>query len=232
MEVLRKYLIGLLLLTALLGFAVPSYADYIAVDPGDYSGTRSLSGGGIIAGGAWASDNPTLTWDIGLVTDPSSQHYGLVQYTYTWTASTGGALSHIILEVSADATANDFVFVSPWLGIPATYSSGNSNPNMPYSVYGIKFNREGLPETTTYEITFYSTRLPMWGDFYAKDGQAGGAGWNTAWNTGFGTDPTGTNFTNWVAVPDTRVVPLPGALWLLGAGLLGLVGIRRRMTQA
>jgi hypothetical protein len=27
---------------------------------------------------------------------------------------------------------------------------------------------------------------------------------------------------------DTAVVPIPGAVWLLGSGLLGLIGIRRR----
>ena len=26
-------------------------------------------------------------------------------------------------------------------------------------------------------------------------------------------------------------VPLPGALWLLGSGLLGLVGLRRKLTK-
>ena len=27
---------------------------------------------------------------------------------------------------------------------------------------------------------------------------------------------------------DTNEVPVPGAIWLLGSGLLGLVGVRRR----
>jgi hypothetical protein len=46
------------------------------------------------------------------------------------------------------------------------------------------------------------------------------------------TNTTSTTMTvDWVQVSGTQVVPIPAAAWLLGSGLLGLVGIRRRMKK-
>jgi len=79
----------------------------------------------------------------------------------------------------------------------------------------------------------------MWGDFYAKSG--GGPGEEVyVYNTGFGSD-TNAPISNgnaladgkaWLLVSDTEtVVPIPGALWLLCSGLLGLVAVRRRLRK-
>ncbi|MCX5660272.1 MAG: VPLPA-CTERM sorting domain-containing protein, partial [Planctomycetota bacterium] len=83
--------------------------------------------------------------------------------------------------------------------------------------------------------TLVTDRAPVWGDFYTKDGVAGGLGANTAWNTGFGTDAAAdaTDFTNWVATPDTvSAVPVPAAAWmgLVTMGIAGLSGVARRRT--
>ena len=204
----------------LLVLAVPVYAEYINVSPDDYAGSRSLATGGITAGGAWATGNPTLTWNIEI--EDSGQYAGWVKYIYTWNVSAGGNLSHIIFEISNNEQT---VAVDFSAGLVDYYSADNGNPGMPSGFRGIKFNSPGNT------ITFYSTHLPMWGDFYAKDGNAGGLGTNTAWNIGNGTDPSGEPFTNWIPVPDTKPVPIPGAIWLLGASLLGLVGIKRRVQR-
>ena len=48
--------------------------------------------------------------------------------------------------------------------------------------------------------------------------------------TNFTNDPSD-SWANWIAAIDdiqTNPVPIPGAIWLLGSGLLGLIGIRRR----
>lgn len=44
------------------------------------------------------------------------------------------------------------------------------------------------------------------------------------------TAPWGMNTPAYFAVDDLRPVPIPGALWLLGSGLLGVIGVRRAVT--
>jgi hypothetical protein len=90
-------------------------------------------------------------------------------------------------------------------------------------------------------ISFDIFRAPTWGDFYAKDGNAGG-GSNEAWNTGFlDADPTspptnGANFNSsgnaHILRPDTfstQAVPEPSSMALLfsGVGVIGVFGARR-----
>jgi hypothetical protein len=38
-------------------------------------------------------------------------------------------------------------------------------------------------------------------------------------------------FRVWVEVEETSPVPIPGAIYLLGSGLLGLVGIRKKIKS-
>ncbi|MGA2152311.1 MAG: VPLPA-CTERM sorting domain-containing protein [Geobacteraceae bacterium] len=58
------------------------------------------------------------------------------------------------------------------------------------------------------------------GNFYGRDGNNVDAFSGTL-NNGTG------SFNNLVVVPYT-VTPLPAAAWLLGSGLMGLIGIRRK----
>ena len=60
-------------------------------------------------------------------------------------------------------------------------------------------------------ISFDSTRAPIWGDFYAKDGVTDGVE-NAAWNIGYGDEISGSGFfsvaedlavTGHILVPDT-----------------------------
>ncbi len=110
------------------------------------------------------------------------------------------------IEVSPNVTHNDF-----W----------------DYSGYGVEFgNKDGIESAmkmdwSSGQYSFYSWRNPIEGDFYSKDGRAGGHGWNTASNAdGY-----------YILRPDTQtVVPEPGSMLLMGLGLLGL-GIKRRIKK-
>lgn len=52
---------------------------------------------------------------------------------------------------------------------------------MPANLYGIKWN---FQDSLTAKATFVTYRMPMWLDFYAKDGKKDGV-WATVWDTGF-----------------------------------------------
>ena len=230
-------------LAALLLLPLAASADPIAVTPTYFTGSRSTpNASGVVGAGSWSDTNGgfLISWDITSIS-------GGYHYSYTISNANGSTpiiqdMSHLILEVSSCFTSSDIWNATldgeavSVVGPQTFTSSGSSgsNPNMPASdIFGIKLDAGGI----TY--AFDSNKMPVWGDFYAKDGNnlvddvA-----STAWNMGFGTDPTNstTDFTNWIPTPDTceTPVPLPPSALLLGSGLLGLClfGWRRREKKA
>lgn len=158
------------------------------------------------------------------------------QYTYTWTTGTEQkALSHIVIEVSASATAADFTgLAGAELG---SHGESNGNPGIPSTIYGLKWDTTGDPTTLT--VSFLSKRAPTWGDFFAKDGDISKKD-VYAYNAGLSaadTDPDPSVYaltldpsvTKHILVPDTRItISDSGAtLVLLGCGLLALGTFRR-----
>ncbi len=210
-----------------------------------------LSGSpGLDGTGNWVAPSPgtpitTLTWTVSR--DSGSDPW---LYCYDFSTTAQGGLSHIIIETTApdpdnpdkpyftDDDVEDGSASAAWeLKWYNPGDPGNSNPNLPGSVYGLEF--AGNSQTVD-QICFESFKVPVWGDFYAKDGNAGGQGTNTAWNAGFvdpdpqvppSTDPGQTNFH--ILRPDSDSgggeppVPEPASLGILGIALLA---VRRKRS--
>ena len=225
----------------------------IVVDASYFNGFRTTvgtsgMGGGLTwnpAAGKWSAGKFSISWEI---VDNGSD------FTYKYTVKTlaDSLMSHWILELSEfDAVGNllethwEDVFVA--LSTPGNYintgigpivaddvgltGSKGGNPGMPDvddgnpltpddkdDIFGVRFTR-GENEMDTTTVIFTTPEVPIWGDFYAKDG---GDRW--AYNTGFGIDPTTTDFANWIPRPDGMVV-IPEPATFIVWSLLGVLGL-------
>jgi len=195
-----------------------------------FAGSLSSADLSIYGTGNWIMTGPTqIEWSVFQNPD-NSWHYS---YLFSHPA---GETSHFILETSTNFTRDDFLNPAGDYGSTdiGWHDQSPGNPNLPSPIYGIKFDDTwGLNSL----FEFDSYRVPVWGDFYAKNGQAGGFGPNTAWNAGFGmadTDPIAPpadgTIENHILVPDTQLVPIPEptTLLLVGAGLISAFVVRRR----
>lgn len=188
-----------------------------------YSGSLTSDDDGLDGIGLWADPGSTLSWTV-------TENPGISwHYEYTLTVASKD-ISHILFEVSDAFAAGDYSNASHGNDAIGDYGTDNGNPDIPSTVHGLKFDET---EGTTLIISFDSIRVPVWGDFYAKDGkQAGDI--VQLWNTGLtaaDTDPTDApasgTVSNHVLVPDTYV-PEPVTMSILAFGGLALLCRRRR----
>lgn len=224
--------LSLCLAAAAAASATPVYGTPVL--PADWTGQRTLladNSGGLNSLGE--GNNPFqpgtgISWVISF-----NNVTNLYTYSYSFFVVSGEdektplEMSHFILELSPGCIIegqSDCIsgfdgkteFRPDWAD-----DVGKSNPGLPGSIYGVKFD-EGL---STY--TFVSDRNPVWGNFYAKKANDG------LWNLGLETEFSGSSNTLYfIPRPDTDSpagqIPEPGTLFLLGAGLVALGLIRRR----
>jgi len=199
-----------------------------------YSGTLTSSSG-LFGTASWGAD-ASLSYEVTSLDD------GLWKYEYTLTVASKG-ISHFILETSPSFQETNVIGGIPG-GITSnvalaeielkTNTEQQGNPNIPTSVYGIKFNLG--EESTVITMSLISNRVPVWGDFYVKGGKDG-KGANkvdlTLYNTGFAAaDPLlapDANVTDHILVPDTTTLPEPATLAMLGfGGVMVLIRKRKR----
>ena len=209
---------------ALLAAPTAKGASILVADT-DWTGSRSTAAGdGLVANGNQASGGFVLTWTITLDDVLNVYHY---KYEFERESGSDVEMSHFNIEVSPTFEASDMLNPTGVVTSPGLLAVGSGNKGMPADMsYAVKFDSE----LDTYE--FDSPKVPVWSDFFGKKGNGG------VYNIGFGTDPLGSPFTNWVAAPDSvsggittvSTVPLPGAVWM-GLALLGGLGVVRRIGR-
>ncbi len=218
-------LVAMLAIVLVTGITAPAdvllYSGQLTATPDDGTGIWVNDPGG---DGEWFPAK--IEWWIS-ETEAGFYHYQYEIRVYD------GAVSHFILETSDPLPDGDIwditgnygeAFVGEW------FLPGGGNPDMPGDLYGTKFD-----ETfgTTFTIEFTSNRLPVWGDFYAVDGQAGGEGLNQFWNSGFLLadpllPPSDGSLDGHILRPDSYI-PEPGTVAMLALGLMTLgAAVRRR----
>ena len=209
-------------------------------------------------GAGWAGDLLFNVIPPGYPGNPDDMWWYEYDLT-TWVLSgTGGGISHVIVEVTPDSPAADFNVYNwvsgAWSQLSSgveikEHNTGPGNPFMPADMWGIKIEPQGTETTATppaggsnglnYKWAIETSHIPVWGDFYVKDGGGNAATAKYLYNVNFGADPdtyVDEDQYGLILRPDSdnigqlKVTPeLPsGALLLLGALPVGLAWRRRK----
>ena len=212
----------------------------------ELTGSRtSPAASGVDATCQWDNGGFEIEWDISQVADGSWNY--IYMFDVTDSPDQIKNISHFILEVTDDdSDFNIYDGTSTPIEGPQEWdvnTPGNSNPLMPNSFYGVKFDFGSDPDgTVTY--VFNTDRAPVYGLFYAKDGankvdtvSYDVVAWSNALNSSdyktsdfLTVDGVKTLLTtnDFIIRPDGVPVPEPSTILLLGTSLLGMIGFSRK----
>jgi hypothetical protein len=231
---------AVLLVCAGATFATTTYSGSLSAPP------PASDDGLLVFGPGWIDKDITISWTVtycDLDSRPSADHPWLYEYTVT-KAGTGQGFSHFLIEVSPGFGEADLYGMTgaSW-GIGAGGAAGN--PGLPSNTDTfIKIQDFTLGTETLRTFSFYSTKDPVWGDFYTKDGKTGGFD-NYCYNAGFVLEdpvlpPDDGSVFNHILRPDggfgedppNGAVPEPLTLLAVGTALAGLGAYLRKRKIA
>ncbi len=203
--------------------------------------TTNLNPQGVLGGDASGYLTGCLTEGAGLTVNPATTHWdgayiawqvspitGGYLYEYTWSGARTD-VSYLIVGLSTCCNLSNGCLWDVQTPVWVERWDSTDNPGFPT---GISFDGIKLGDIPyhgqTYSFSFKSNRVPVWQNFYIKDGNDPKSGEPLyAFNTGI-SQTTGLSY--YIAAPDT-VIPEPGFYGLLALGLSGLyLAARRRPT--
>lgn len=172
------------------------------------SGSLYFTNGTIFATEQWGPDTGSDDFEIHFDVNAVGN-----QVTYTYQLHVPQKeLSHWILQLCPTLGSNDVQITGATKLEFKNFGPGPGNPGMPASYYGVKFD-DGYG-TGDLIFTLVTDRLPVAGNFYAKDGKNNGND-VIAYNLGQ------------LLVPGCEQIPEPTGFILTAAGL-GLFSLIRR----